>query len=92
MLPIPTDHLLNVLLQQVPSVSFIQTGLAAILATGRTTALVVDVGHLETTVLPVSLNQAGILVCLDFRSRNADEPCYFLHIVRYLPSVLFILI
>lgn len=37
----------------VPSVSFIDTHVAATLATGRTCALVADVGYLETCVMPV---------------------------------------
>lgn len=38
---------------QVPSISFFPPQLLALLATGRTTGLVVDVGHLETVILPV---------------------------------------
>ncbi|KZT57651.1 actin-like ATPase domain-containing protein [Calocera cornea HHB12733] len=38
---------------QVPSVSFAPSGLLALLASGRTTGLVVDIGHLETTILPI---------------------------------------
>lgn len=39
--------------RQVPSVSFASAHLLALMASGRVTGLVVDVGHLETTVLPV---------------------------------------
>ncbi|GAA6061795.1 hypothetical protein JCM10212_004851 [Sporobolomyces blumeae] len=38
---------------QVPSVSFASTPLLSLMTTGSVTGLVVDVGHLETTVLPV---------------------------------------
>jgi actin-related protein 10 len=40
---------------QVPSISFVPIHLMALLTTGLTTGLVVDVGNLETSVLPVSL-------------------------------------
>ena len=49
---------------QVPSISFIPPHLLALLAIGRTTGLVVDVGYLETVVLPVSRR----LLPLCFRS------------------------
>jgi actin-related protein 10 len=39
---------------QVPSISFVPTHLMALLTTGLTTGLVIDVGNLETSVLPVS--------------------------------------
>ncbi|OSC96885.1 actin-like ATPase domain-containing protein [Trametes coccinea BRFM310] len=38
---------------QVPSISFASSHLLALLAAGRITGLVIDCGHLETTVLPV---------------------------------------
>lgn len=38
---------------QVPSISFVPIHLMALLTTGLTTGLVIDVGNLETTVLPV---------------------------------------
>ncbi|EIW57670.1 actin-domain-containing protein [Trametes versicolor FP-101664 SS1] len=38
---------------QVPSISFASSHLLALLAAGRVTGLVLDCGHLETTVLPV---------------------------------------
>ncbi|KAG0164775.1 hypothetical protein DFQ28_009841 [Apophysomyces sp. BC1034] len=38
---------------QVPSISFVPIHLMALLTTGLTTGLVVDCGHLETTVLPI---------------------------------------
>ncbi|KAI0833618.1 actin-domain-containing protein [Trametes gibbosa] len=38
---------------QVPSISFASSHLLALLAAGRITGLVLDCGHLETTVLPV---------------------------------------
>ncbi|KAI0663820.1 actin-domain-containing protein [Cubamyces menziesii] len=38
---------------QVPSISFASSHLLALLASGRVTGLVLDCGHLETTVLPV---------------------------------------
>ncbi|CAG8446206.1 3527_t:CDS:2 [Acaulospora colombiana] len=37
---------------QVPSISFAPSHMLALLTTGCTTGLVIDVGHLETTVLP----------------------------------------
>lgn len=40
---------------QVPSISFVPIHLMALLTTGLTTGLVIDVGNLETSVLPVSL-------------------------------------
>lgn len=39
---------------QVPSISFVPIHLMALLTTGLTTGLVIDVGNLETSVLPVS--------------------------------------
>lgn len=42
---------------QVPSISFVPIHLMALLTTGLTTGLVIDVGNLETSVLPVSLTQ-----------------------------------
>lgn len=41
---------------QVPSISSVPTHLSALLASGVTTGLVVDLGHLETVLLPVSLS------------------------------------
>ncbi|KAI0648997.1 actin-domain-containing protein [Trametes meyenii] len=38
---------------QVPSISFASSHLLSLLAAGRVTGLVLDCGHLETTVLPV---------------------------------------
>ncbi|GAA6023623.1 hypothetical protein JCM10207_005087 [Rhodosporidiobolus poonsookiae] len=38
---------------QVPSISFASSPLLSLIAAGTVTGLVVDVGHLETTVLPV---------------------------------------
>ncbi|KAI7870714.1 actin family [Spinellus fusiger] len=38
---------------QVPSISFVPLHLMALLTTGLTTGLVIDCGHLETTVLPI---------------------------------------
>ncbi|KAJ1562450.1 hypothetical protein HK405_012035 [Cladochytrium tenue] len=38
---------------QVPSIMFMPSPLLAVMVTGRLTALVVDCGHLETTVVPV---------------------------------------
>ncbi|KAI8063445.1 actin family [Gongronella butleri] len=38
---------------QVPSLTFVPVHLTALLTTGVTTGLVVDVGHLETTVVPI---------------------------------------
>ncbi|GJN93573.1 hypothetical protein Rhopal_006630-T1 [Rhodotorula paludigena] len=38
---------------QVPSLSFASTPLLALMAAGTLTGLVIDVGHLETTVLPI---------------------------------------
>lgn len=40
---------------QVPSISFVPTHLMALLTTGLTTGLVIDVGHLETSILPVNV-------------------------------------
>ena len=40
--------------EQVPSISFASSHLLALLAAGRITGLVLDCGHLESTVLPVS--------------------------------------
>ena len=37
----------------VPSISFASTPLCALLSIGRSTGLVMDVGHAETTLLPV---------------------------------------
>lgn len=39
---------------QVPSISFVPIHLMALLTTGITTGLIIDVGNLETSVLPVS--------------------------------------
>lgn len=39
---------------QVPSLSFASAPVLALMAAGRLSGLVVDVGHLETTVTPVS--------------------------------------
>ena len=45
----------------VPSISFAPSGLLSLLAVGRITGLVLDCGHLETTVIPVSLlNPSGL--------------------------------
>lgn len=41
---------------QVPSISFVPTHLMALLTTGITTGLIIDVGNLETSVLPVSVH------------------------------------
>ncbi|KAF9579500.1 hypothetical protein BGW38_004217 [Lunasporangiospora selenospora] len=38
---------------QVPSISFISSHLLALLTTGTATGLVIDCGHLETSVLPI---------------------------------------
>ncbi|CAO3646639.1 unnamed protein product [Cunninghamella echinulata] len=38
---------------QIPSLSFVPLHLMALLTTGLTTGLVIDCGHLETTVLPI---------------------------------------
>ncbi|KAF7722548.1 hypothetical protein EC973_002972 [Apophysomyces ossiformis] len=38
---------------QVPSISFVPIHLMALLTTGLTTGLVIDCGHLETSVLPI---------------------------------------
>ncbi|KAJ3101423.1 hypothetical protein HDU97_001353 [Phlyctochytrium planicorne] len=38
---------------QVPSITFIHSSLLALITTGHMTGLVVDAGHLETTVVPV---------------------------------------
>lgn len=56
----------------MPSISFIPPQLLALLAIGRTTGLVVDVGYLETVVLPVSrLVSPGVCVLL----RSETMPC-----------------
>lgn len=39
---------------QAPSLSFASAPVLALMAAGRLSGLVVDVGHLETTVTPVS--------------------------------------
>lgn len=39
----------------VPSVSFAPSGLLSLIGVGRLTGIVVDCGHLETVVLPVSV-------------------------------------
>lgn len=39
---------------QVPSISFVPIHLMALLTTGITAGLIIDVGNLETSVLPVS--------------------------------------
>ncbi|KAJ3109358.1 hypothetical protein HDU96_007246 [Phlyctochytrium bullatum] len=39
-------------LLQVPSITFIPSGLLALMTAGRMTGLVIDSGHLETTVVP----------------------------------------
>lgn len=41
---------------QVPSISFVPIHLMALLTTGITTGLIIDVGNLETSVLPVSVD------------------------------------
>jgi actin-related protein 10 len=38
----------------VPSVSFAPSGLLSLVSVGRSTGIVVDCGHLETCVVPVS--------------------------------------
>ncbi|CAG8452696.1 7408_t:CDS:2 [Diversispora eburnea] len=43
---------LKELIAKVPSISFAPSHMLALLTTGCTTGLVIDVGHLETTVLP----------------------------------------
>ncbi|CAG8653621.1 16303_t:CDS:2 [Cetraspora pellucida] len=43
---------LKQLIAKVPSISFAPSHMLALLTTGCTTGLVIDVGHLETTVLP----------------------------------------
>ncbi|RGB33416.1 actin family [Rhizophagus diaphanus] len=55
MLPLKLKQLIaKVLFEnlQVPSISFAPSHMLALLTTGRTTGLVIDVGYLETTVLP----------------------------------------
>ncbi|CAI2163264.1 6545_t:CDS:2 [Funneliformis geosporum] len=55
MLPLKLKQLIaKVLFEnlQVPSISFAPSHMLALLTTGCTTGLVIDVGHLETTVLP----------------------------------------
>lgn len=50
---------------QVPSVVFLPHEPAAVLATSEHTAIVVDVGHVQTTVVPVRLLLPA-LFSLDF--------------------------
>jgi actin-related protein 10 len=47
---------------QVPSVSFAPSGLLSLVGVGRITGLVVDCGHLETTVTPVSFSTRSTVV------------------------------
>ncbi|RCI07074.1 hypothetical protein CU098_013960, partial [Rhizopus stolonifer] len=42
---------------QVPSISFVPTHLMALLTTGLTTGLVIDIGNLETSVLPIYVSR-----------------------------------
>ncbi|CAO0796179.1 unnamed protein product [Mucor circinelloides] len=42
---------------QVPSISFVPTHLMALLTTGITTGLIIDVGNLETSVLPIYVSR-----------------------------------
>lgn len=59
MLPIRIKHIIaSTLLEhlQVPSLSFALTPLCALLSIGRITGLVLDVGNLETCILPVSIS------------------------------------
>ncbi|CAH1763850.1 15120_t:CDS:2 [Entrophospora sp. SA101] len=55
MMPLKLKQLITKVLfenLQVPSISFAPSHMLALLTTGCTTGLVIDVGHLETTVLP----------------------------------------
>ncbi|KAI8974498.1 actin family [Pilobolus umbonatus] len=42
---------------QVPSISFVPTHLMALFTTGLTTGLIIDCGHLETSVLPIYVSR-----------------------------------
>ena len=58
MMPIRIKEMIaNILFHrlQVPALCFVPSHLLALLTTGESTGLVVDCGHLETTVLPVSI-------------------------------------
>lgn len=64
---------------QVPSLSTVPSHLSALLASGVTTGLVIDVGHLEATLLPVGaplvfLNKDKIVNLDNCRSSQPD-PC-----------------
>ena len=50
------------LIQKVPSLSFAPSHVLALLASGRITGLVLDCGHLETTVLPVCPSSTSVIV------------------------------
>src|ERR1700761_1347799 len=64
LLPIYVKEMIGQILFEnllVPSISFAPSGLLSLLAVGRITGLVLDCGHLETTVIPVSLlNPSGL--------------------------------
>ncbi|KAL7415659.1 actin-domain-containing protein [Mrakia frigida] len=76
---------------QVPSISFIPPHLLALLAIGRTTGLVVDVGYLETVVLPIHLSRPLYthLLSTPLASRHLHSTLHLLllHFARYYPPV-----
>ena len=62
---------------QVPSVNFASAPLLSLMTAGSVTGLVVDIGHLETTVLPVRTfpfsERAPILTVVCYRSFTLDH-------------------
>ncbi|KAJ3329631.1 hypothetical protein HDU76_007528, partial [Blyttiomyces sp. JEL0837] len=56
LMPLPIKQMIASILfdiLQVPSITFVPSTLLALLTTGKNTGLVVDCGHLETTVVPI---------------------------------------
>ena len=52
------------LFMQVPYASFVPSHLVSTFTIARPSAMVVDIGHRETTVLPVSLRTAVHMICV----------------------------
>ncbi|KAI9029788.1 hypothetical protein CLU79DRAFT_716412 [Phycomyces nitens] len=67
MIPIKIKEMIASLLFrrfQIPTLTFLPTHLLALFTTGRMTGLVIDCGHLETTVLPVKYSGEHIPQCI----------------------------
>lgn len=76
---------------QVPSISFLPTHLLALLTTAKDTGLVIDCGHLETTVLPIYCSRPlnPFIASTPIAGKKLTDTLKFLlqhHASLYIPS------